>query len=164
MKTVLVFGGGSGSEAINAALRSQLTTLSKRYFILHVCGKGNVVHSTYQNYRQEEFIADMGAAYACADLVVSRAGAGAVFEILALKKPSILIPLENASRGDQKENAAYFEKRGLCHALPQSKLSQLDGEIEATFLDVKLQTALNESSFRVGNDFIIQKLLQAVEK
>ena len=164
MKTVLVFGGGSGSEAINAALRSQLTTLSKRHFILHVCGKGNVVHSTYQNYRQEEFIADMGAAYACADLIVSRAGAGAVFEILALKKPSILIPLENASRGDQKENAAYFEKRGLCHVLPQSKLSQLDGEIEATFLDVKLQTALNESSFRVGNDFIIQKLLQAVEK
>ena len=163
VKTVLVFGGGSGSEAINTALRSQLSTLTKRYFILHVCGKGNVVHSTYQNYHQEEFITDMGAAYACADLIVSRAGAGAVFEILALKKPSILVPLENASRGDQKENAAYFEKLGLCHVLPQSKLSLLDGEIEATFLDSKLQIALNESSFRMGNDLILQKLMQAIE-
>jgi UDP-N-acetylglucosamine--N-acetylmuramyl-(pentapeptide) pyrophosphoryl-undecaprenol N-acetylglucosamine transferase len=121
------------------------------------------VHSTYQNYHQEEFISDMGGAYACADLIVSRAGAGAVFEILALKKPSILVPLENASRGDQKENAAYFEKLGLCHVLPQSKLSLLDGEIEATFLDCKLQIALNESSFRMGNDLILQKLMQAIE-
>ena len=164
IKTVLVFGGGSGSEAINAALRAQLSTLAKRYFILHVCGKGNVVHTTYKNYCQEEFISDMGAAYACADLIVSRAGAGAVFEILALKKPAVLIPLENASRGDQKENAAYFEKRGLCRVLPQSKLAQLDGEIQAAFLDTKLQNALKESSFRTGNDFIIRRILQAVEK
>lgn len=164
MKTVLVFGGGSGSEAINAALRAQLPTLCKRYFILHVCGKGNVAQSNLQNYRQEEFIADMGSAYACADLIVSRAGAGAAFEILALKKPAILIPLENASRGDQKENAAYFEKRGLCRVLPQSKLAQLDKEIEAAFLDSKLQNALLESNFTMGNDVIIRRILQAVKK
>ncbi|MBQ9113696.1 MAG: UDP-N-acetylglucosamine--N-acetylmuramyl-(pentapeptide) pyrophosphoryl-undecaprenol N-acetylglucosamine transferase [Clostridia bacterium] len=164
MKTVLVFGGGSGSEAINAALRSQLSSLTRRYFILHVCGKGNVIHTTYKNYRQEEFITDMGGAYACADLIVSRAGAGAVFEILALKKPAILIPLENASRGDQKENAAYFEKQGLCRVLPQPKLSQLDGEIASAFLDSKLQNTLKESNFRMGNDVIIRRLLQALKK
>jgi UDP-N-acetylglucosamine--N-acetylmuramyl-(pentapeptide) pyrophosphoryl-undecaprenol N-acetylglucosamine transferase len=106
----------------------------------------------------------MGAAYACADLIVSRAGAGAVFETLALKKRAIFIPLEQGSRGDQKENAAYFARLGLCRVLPESKLVQLDGEIQAAFWDRDLQTALTESRFAAGNEQILRRILQEIRK
>ena len=159
-KTVLIFGGGSGSKAINAAVRTHLKALCENYAILHVCGKGNVVDSTVKNYYQFEFVADMGAMYAAADVVVSRAGSGTVFEILALKKPSILIPLEEQTRGDQAENAAYFEKQGLCKVLPQARLNELPKTIKNTLNDERLFERLRLSSLTSGNTAILQRLCE----
>jgi UDP-N-acetylglucosamine--N-acetylmuramyl-(pentapeptide) pyrophosphoryl-undecaprenol N-acetylglucosamine transferase len=116
-----------------------------------------------ERYKQFEFIADMGMAYACADLVISRAGSGTVFEILALKKPALLIPLEGQTRGDQAENAAYFEQKGLCRILKQSELSSLPQAIEKTIADGGLKERLKEADFTPGNEVIlreIRKLLQ----
>ena len=157
-KVLLVFGGGSGSQAVNTALRARLHTLTKKYVILHICGKGNEVESTFQNYRQYPFASDMGAMYACADLVISRAGAGTLFELLALKKPSLLIPLEGATRGDQLENAAYFCRRGLCHILPQTELNRLEECIDKAFIDERMRTRLQESGFTQGNGRILQEI------
>ncbi len=161
-KVALVFGGGSGSKALNDALRAQLKTLTKDFYILHVCGKGKEVESNLPNYRQYPFVADMGGAYACADVVVARAGAGTVFELLALKKPALLIPLEGATRGDQKENAEYFSSRGLCRVLPQSRLDDLAKEIKATYEDEGLKTRLKESGYGVGNGRILGELYAAL--
>lgn len=155
---VLIFGGGSGSTAINQAVRKQLKTLTDNYYILHVCGKGNKVESNLKNYRQFEFIADMGALYACADLVLSRSGAGTVFEVLALKKPAIFVPLEGQTRGDQWENAHYFESRGLCYILPQNQLEKLTSTIQKTLADEELKDKLKESNFRDGNQNILRAL------
>ncbi len=157
-KVLLVFGGGSGSRAVNEALRSSLNSLTKRYFVLHVCGKGNAVESNFENYRQYEFVADMGTMYASADLVISRAGAGAVFELLALKKPSVLIPLEGATRGDQWENAEYFQKKGLCRILSQKSLHRLVEEIDAAFADKELKKRLLESNYSQGNSRILKEI------
>ena len=157
-KVLLIFGGGSGSKAVNEALRASLNSLTKKYLLLHVCGKGNVVESNFANYRQYEFIADMGAMYASADLVLSRAGAGAVFELLALKKPSVLIPLEGATRGDQWENAEYFRKKGLCRVLPQKNLFRLEEEIDEAFADEALQKRLLESNYSQGNSRILKEI------
>ncbi|MBQ8658988.1 MAG: UDP-N-acetylglucosamine--N-acetylmuramyl-(pentapeptide) pyrophosphoryl-undecaprenol N-acetylglucosamine transferase [Clostridia bacterium] len=157
-KTLLVFGGGSGSAAINEALRESLPTLCKKYFVLHICGKGNVVESNLKNYRQEEFVADMGAAYALSDMVIARAGAGTVFEILALKKPALLIPLEGQTRGDQKENARYFEKKGLCRVLKQSELYRLEAAIDECFSDEGLKERLAVSDFVCGNSNILHEI------
>ncbi|MBR2646868.1 MAG: UDP-N-acetylglucosamine--N-acetylmuramyl-(pentapeptide) pyrophosphoryl-undecaprenol N-acetylglucosamine transferase [Clostridia bacterium] len=156
--TLLIFGGGRGSAAINAAVRKHLKTLCENYYILHVCGKGNIVESNLKNYRQFEFIADMGGAYACADLVISRAGAGTIFELLALKKPSILVPLESASRGDQIENAAYFTKKGLCYTLRQNELDNLPKAIEKALGDKKMQERLLSSQYGCGNDVILREI------
>ncbi len=155
---LLVFGGGSGSKVINDAVRDQLKALTERYTLLHVCGKGNVVDCNIRRYRQFEFIKDMGAAYACADGVVSRAGAGTIFELLALKKPAILVPLEGATRGDQKQNAAYFERRGLCRVLPQGELRSLTQETEKLFADTRLRERLKEREFHAGNDDILREI------
>ncbi len=157
-KVVLVFGGGSGSKILNDALRRQLKTLTKEFIVLHACGKGNEVESSVKNYRQYPFVADMGGAYACADVVVARAGAGTLFEVLALKKPALLIPLEGATRGDQKENADYFLRRGLCRVLPQNQLEKLSNEIEKTYADEKLNERLAESSFCGGNARVLQEI------
>lgn len=157
-KVLLIFGGGSGSAAINESVRKHLKTLTQKYTVLHVCGKGNLLVCNFQRYRQFEFITDMGAAYACADLVISRAGSGAIFEILALKKNALLIPLEGATRGDQKENAAYFEKHKLCHVLPQRELYRLPQAIEEALQDERVRLRLQDSSFHSGNERILQEI------
>ena len=157
-KVLLIFGGGSGSAAINQAVRAHIKTLTKKYFVLHVCGKGNIVESNIKNYYQTEFIADMGAAYACADAIIARSGAGTVFEILALQKPALFIPLEGQTRGDQKENAEYFQRKGLCRILSQNQLEKLADEVENLFADKKLQENLASCSVTLGNDIIIREL------
>ena len=157
-KVILLFGGGSGSQTLNDALRKHLQALTKRYFVLHVCGKGNLVHATYPRYRQYEFVSDMGTLYAAADLVISRAGAGTVFELLALKKPSILIPLVGATRGDQQQNANYFYRKGLCRILPQAELSKLSQEIDAALSDVEMKTNLLNSNYAQGNARILGEI------
>ena len=163
-KVVLVFGGGSGSQIINQAVRKHLKTLTERYKILHVCGKGNTVQNNFEDYRQFEFVADMGTLYAAADLVVARAGAGTVFEILALKKRALLVPLEGPTRGDQKENAAYFSRQGLCKVLSQTCLDKLPQAIDDAFADDALQENLVASSFTSGNATILRALYAELEK
>ena len=157
-KVLLVFGGGSGSAKINNALRKHIQTLCEKYVVIHACGKGNVVDSNIKNYRQIEFIEDMGLAYACTDVVVARAGSGTVFEILALKKPSVLVPLEGQTRGDQMENAQYFTNRGLCHTLFERRLNDLPQAIERALSDTNMLSRLQESGFTSGNATVLQAL------
>lgn len=163
-KVVLVFGGGSGSQKINDALKKHLSSLVKDFTILHVTGRGNLTQSTYKNYKQFEFVADMGMAYACADFVVARAGAGTIFETLALKKPALLIPLEGATRGDQLQNARYFEKKGLCHVLREGELSHLDKAIRALSSDEGLIKKLLSSRFESGNARILSALKTRMQR
>lgn len=157
-QVLLVFGGGSGSVAINDALRKNLKALTEKYVVLHVCGKGNAVRSGMKNYIQKEFVLDMGLVYAAADVVLSRAGAGTVFELLALKKPSILVPLVGQTRGDQTQNAEYFAEKGLCRILRQNELPRLTEEIDAAFADKDLRNALAEQTLAFGNDNILREL------
>lgn len=161
-KVVLIFGGGSGSTAINDAVRRIAPKLCRKYHLLHVCGKGNVVDSRIEHYQQFEFIEDMGTAYACADLVVSRAGAGAVFESMALKKPAVFIPLEGQTRGDQKENAEYFLSKKLCYALPQGNLDELDKSIEKALADDDLKKRLLLSPYGSGTMRCIQAITEII--
>ena len=157
-QVLLVFGGGSGSAAINEAVRNHLGALTKECTLLHVCGKGNVVQSTVKRYRQYEFIADMGAAYACADLVVSRSGSGTVFEILALKKPAVFVPLEGQTRGDQAENAEYFYDKGLCHILRQADLNHLPAAVHNALHDEEMKSRLAKADFHSGNETILREI------
>ncbi len=157
-KVLLVLGGGSGSKALNTAVRSHIKALTEFCTVLHICGKDNRVESNIKNYIQEEFIADMGGAYACADLVLSRAGAGALFEIMALKKPAIFVPLAHASRGDQIQNAEYFRKKGLCRVLSQEDLHRLLPEIKAAFADKETFIRLQEHEEPNGTKNILAEI------
>jgi UDP-N-acetylglucosamine--N-acetylmuramyl-(pentapeptide) pyrophosphoryl-undecaprenol N-acetylglucosamine transferase len=121
---VMVIGGSLGSQAVNACVRQSLDTLLRDYRVCHVCGKGNQTENR-PGYAQFEYVNDeLAHLFAMADVVISRAGATALFELVALNKPNLLIPLPlSASRGDQILNAQSFEKQGFSVVLPQEKMT-----------------------------------------
>ena len=124
---LLIIGGSLGSVKVNNAVRSVLDKLNDQFDIIHICGKGNVDESLLNRagYVQFEYVdKELRDLFAASDLLISRAGANAICEILALKKPNLLIPLSQAaSRGDQILNAESFEKQGYSMVLKEEDLN-----------------------------------------
>lgn len=124
---LLVTGGSLGSVAVNKAVRSILSQLLENFDIIHLCGKNNVDDSlrNIKGYIQYDYIKDeLKDMFAAADIIISRAGANTICELLALRKPNILIPLPaSQSRGDQILNAASFERQGFSKVLDEEKLT-----------------------------------------
>ena len=125
---LLVVGGSTGSKVINDAIREQLPVLLKDFQVIHLCGKGNLDNNLVgtEGYAQFEYVSQqLKDMFALADIVVSRAGANAICELLALRKPNILIPLSAAaSRGDQILNAKSFKKQGFSYVLEEENLTK----------------------------------------
>lgn len=122
---LLIIGGSSGAQKVNDAVRNLLPTLLEKFQVIHLCGKGKKDDSRdgTAGYIQYEYISDeLPDLFAAADLVISRAGANAICELLALKKPMLLIPL-STGRGDQILNADSFEKQGFANVLDERELS-----------------------------------------
>lgn len=159
---LLILGGGSGSRAINEAIRSNLPSFLQSWQILHLCGKGNLMESPPDGYVQREFENDMGSAYAASDCVICRAGSNTVFEVLALKKPALLIPLEKGSRGDQLYNAVYFEKRGLVKILRESELSDLPNALSSLQKDDTLRFTLSACGIQNATPQILQIIRETI--
>lgn len=124
---IMVVGGSLGAVAVNEAVRQILPELLKSYQVIHLCGKGKVDESLkgLEGYVQYEYIKEeLRHLFALTDIVISRAGANAICELLALHKPNLLIPLSaNASRGDQILNARSFERQGFSVVLEEEELN-----------------------------------------
>ena len=125
---LMVMGGSLGAAAGNQAVRDALPELLKQFQIVHLCGKGKLDESLVgtPGYIQYEYIQDeLATLFALCDVVVSRAGANAICELLALRKPALLIPLSaKASRGDQILNARSFERQGFSMVLEEETLTK----------------------------------------
>ena len=123
---LLMMGGSTGSRAVNAGLRSALPQLLKEFHVIHLCGKGNLDSTLAQpGYIQYEYISDeLKDLFAISDIVLSRAGANAICELLALKKPNILVPLpEDVSRADKIQNENNYKKKCFSYVLEEEKLN-----------------------------------------
>jgi len=154
---ILIIGGSLGSVTVNQAVRSILPQLLKTYQVIHICGKGNLDESLIgtEGYVQYEYVdKPLRHLFAAADLIISRAGANSICEILALRKPNILIPLSAAaSRGDQILNANSFAKQGFSTVLEEEVLTAdtLSQAIEETyknrqqFIDKMSESHLNNA-------------------
>ncbi|MCD8223334.1 MAG: undecaprenyldiphospho-muramoylpentapeptide beta-N-acetylglucosaminyltransferase [Clostridiales bacterium] len=154
---LLVIGGSLGSVTVNNAVRALLPRLLKECQVIHICGKGNLDESLIgrPGYVQYEYVdAPLRHLFAAADIVLSRAGANAICELLALRKPNVLIPLSaHASRGDQILNARSFEKQGFSTVLEEEELTEeaLLSAIRNTyenrrkFIDAMSQSALTDA-------------------
>lgn len=126
---IMVIGGSTGSVAINKAVRAALPELLKEFQVVHLCGNGRIDNMllTTEGYKQYEYLkGELKDVMAMCDLVISRAGANAICELLALKKPNLLIPLSKAaSRGDQILNANSFEAQGYSLVLQEEDLDEI---------------------------------------
>ncbi len=160
---LLVLGGGSGSRTLNEAVRAQLDALLPRFDILHLCGAGNVAAAAPRGYVQREFEPEMAAAYACADLALSRAGSNTVFELIALGKPALLVPLERASRGDQLANARYFSERGLCALLRERELDDLPAALLRLYGSASVRTSLARYRAADGTNAVLDVIHELLD-
>lgn len=164
---ILVIGGSLGAVAVNKAVREALPQLLESFQIVHLCGKGKVDESFEgtAGYKQFEYLKDeLRDVFAMTDIVISRAGANAICELLALHKPNILIPLSaNASRGDQILNARSFERQGFSIVLEEEEVTK------ETLLNAVQNLYANRESYtnamsKSGQQDSIQTILNLIEE
>ncbi|QTD42014.1 undecaprenyldiphospho-muramoylpentapeptide beta-N-acetylglucosaminyltransferase [Sporosarcina sp. Te-1] len=126
---VLIMGGSQGSVVLNEAVRNEIGRIAEKFEVIHLCGRGNVDETKKQikGYSQYEYVTDaLPHLLAASDFAVSRAGSNAIFELLAVQKPMLLVPLSAAkSRGDQILNASLFQSLGVAHVITEEELEKV---------------------------------------
>lgn len=167
---ILIVGGSLGSVVVNNAVRAILPELLKDFHVVHLCGKGKLddAKKDLEGYVQFEYIKDeLKDLFALADIVISRAGANAICELLALHKPNLLIPLSaNASRGDQILNARSFERQGFSLVLEEEELSDsvLRNAIQKLYKDKQVYIDAMRKSSQQDSIQTILGLIQNASK
>lgn len=143
--TILIFGGSQGARKINEIILESLPELLKKYQVIHICGdknfeelkkaidNANSPKTTSANVALEELVnryrlfsylnKKLKDAYALCDVVVSRAGANSLSEIIALAKPSIVIPLPTSANNHQLRNAKFFAEKEMAFVIEEKDLS-----------------------------------------
>lgn len=161
-QTLLIMGGSLGAGPINDVVFSCIDALTKDFDVIHLCGPGKKSSIQNPHYRAFEFLKDeLKDVLALADLVVSRAGANAIFELLALKKPMLLIPFVQGSRGDQVDNAKSFVKKGFAHLLEEKDLNR-DSLLAAIFRLRDDSSQLKTQQERAFGEEALQVVLRTI--
>lgn len=166
---IMVVGGSQGSAAVNEAVRSALPALLNDFQIVHLCGKDKVDNLllTKPGYKQFEYIkSEMKDIFAMSDLVISRAGANAICELLSLKKPNILIPLPTtSSRGDQILNAHSFEAQGFSMVIEEEYLDNetLTDKVHELYCNRQIYIDAMGRSTQTDSIHTIMKLIEEVQ-
>lgn len=168
---IMVIGGSLGAAGINALVREALPQLLEDFQIVHICGKEKIDNLLLNKngYKQFEYVKeDLKDLFAMADIVISRAGANAICELLALRKPSLLIPLPaHASRGDQILNAKSFESQGFAMVADEDYLTAVtltEKVHELYFTRQSYIEAMQNSNQKDSIDTIVGLIENAVKK
>ena len=169
LPTILIFGGSQGAQKINEMVLESLPNLVKKCQIIHQCGDKNYkeikksLKATFQNvvfkdfskrYRPYPFInEEMKDAYAIADIVIARAGASSLAEIVALKKPNILIPLSTSANNHQSENAKFFAEKNASLIINETtdNSQNLTDTIFKLLSDENLQQQLKQNLSKIAS-------------
>lgn len=159
---VLIFGGGTGSEAINEAVSKNLDKLLELAQVIHVSGRGKSISSSKLGYYATEFLnhEQLISAMSASDIIVARAGLATITELSALKKPSILIPIPNSQ---QEDNAKVCQDRGSALIIDQSELNnKLTFEIRGLFASDSRRQALAEAMSKINKSGAAAKIVELV--
>lgn len=158
-RTVLIIGGSLGAKAINESILSKLSLIRQQKQVQFIWQTGKfyskeiqeklALHKQPENLMVTDFIADMTLAYAAADLVVSRAGAGSISEFCLLGKPVILVPSPNVAEDHQTKNAMALVQK-------DAALCTTDAEARQTLLPMAINT--------VCDDAVLQRLAANIQK
>ncbi|MFZ2310595.1 MAG: UDP-N-acetylglucosamine--N-acetylmuramyl-(pentapeptide) pyrophosphoryl-undecaprenol N-acetylglucosamine transferase [Patescibacteria group bacterium] len=159
---VLIFGGGTGSEAINEAVNKNLDKLLDLTQVIHVSGRGKTISSSKTGYYVTEFLnhEQLVSAMSVSDIIVARAGLATITELSALKKPSILIPIPHSQ---QEDNAKVCLDKGAALILNQSELNnKLTFEIRGLFASEVKRRDLAEAMARINKSGAAVRIVELV--
>jgi UDP-N-acetylglucosamine--N-acetylmuramyl-(pentapeptide) pyrophosphoryl-undecaprenol N-acetylglucosamine transferase len=156
MPTVLVIGGSLGARKVNEVIHKYITSLDRPEIQL-IWQTGKLYYETYvgsssATYKILPFINEMENAYAAADIIISRAGAGSVSELLLLGKPVIFIPSPNVAEDHQTKNANALVEKQAAISIPESKV------------DVEFSDVLNNLLVDKGKQDELGKNIKALAK
>ena len=170
---LFVIGGSLGAKSINEAVRNNLEELLKDYNIIHICGKNNLDKklNDKKGYLQFEYVKEeLPHLLKAADYVISRAGANVIFELLALNKPTLLIPLsKKISRGDQILNANSFKKEGYSLVLDEDDMIEDNRKLIIKLKELKnnkniLVENMKKSGISNGVNSILDVIISSIKK
>lgn len=164
---LLIFGGSLGSKVINNIVFENIGELCKDYNIFHIVGKNNTKKINEKDYYQFEYVNNIENLFAGADIIITRGGSNALFEILCIKKPMLIIPLsKQASRGDQIENAKYFYENGFANILYEEDLSidNLQNAIKTTLKNKDSYIQNMSKATAYGNKNIINLIDKTINE
>lgn len=169
-EVILVIGGSLGAKNINDEVRYHINEILNKFNVIHICGKGNLDKSleSLEGYKQFEYVKeDLPHLLQFADFIISRAGANVIFELLALRKPTLLIPLsKKSSRGDQILNANSFLKEGYSLVLDEDEMIEkhnlMEKLSELTLKKSELIKNMSNSSSRNGVDGILKVIMDSI--
>ena len=154
---LLVLGGSLGAHQINLLVSENLDWLCERFNVVHQCGAkdSDLMPKNHEGYFLHPFIyKEMCDVIACSDIVMSRAGANSIWECSVLGKPMVLIPLcGSGTRGDQVDNAKFFEEKGAATVLlgEQADESHIKNALEKLLAaDIREKMALSSKSLSEG--------------
>lgn len=177
---VFILGGSQGAQQINNLVILALPEFLKKYEIIHQCGEQN-----YADLRKEAFVEiknkedralyhlypvldeiEMASAYYISDVIVSRAGSGAIFEIAAAGKPSVLIPLADSAGDHQEKNAEAYEKEGAAIILGDKNLMphMVLSEVEYIIDNPKKAKEMSASAKRFAKPDAAQRIAAEIFK
>lgn len=158
---LLVLGGSQGSKQINTLVDNNLKYLTKNHQIIHIRGKGNLNKIKQKDYHQLEFCNNMGDLYAATDLCITRGGSNTIHELLYNHIPMLIIPLQHNSRGDQLDNAKYFEKQNLALSLCKK---EIDNQTFLTAFDnlVKQSNKIKSAQKVFKNNNALEKITKLI--
>ncbi|MBU6310408.1 UDP-N-acetylglucosamine--N-acetylmuramyl-(pentapeptide) pyrophosphoryl-undecaprenol N-acetylglucosamine transferase [Patescibacteria group bacterium] len=176
--TLLILGGSQGAQALNNAILEALPELVQHYNVVHQTGEGNhasvlqtaqvVLDKNERRYRYKAFPflspLALKMAAGAADLVISRAGSGSIFEIASWKAASILVPLPGSAQDHQRANAYAYARAGACTVLEQANLTPhiLVAEIERLFTNPKARSDMGEAASRFARPDASRAIAEAV--
>ncbi len=172
--TILVVGGSLGARTLNESLEKGLRILiDKGYQVIWQTGKnfGNRAQVAAKGVKGAvvtEFISDMGAAYAAADLVVSRAGAGSISELQLLGKPAVLVPSPNVAEDHQTKNALALVDRNAAVMVKDAEATEKLVDTIIPLVDDKERLAemsrnISEMALRDADDHIVDEILKLID-
>lgn len=126
LPNLLVVGGSLGSKNINEIVYKNAKKLSVKFNIFHIAGKNCDYKTDIKNYHIIDYTNKIEDYMTACDFAITRGGSNIIFELLALKKPMIIIPLSKGSRGDQIDNANIFTSKGYSLKLLEEALQDND--------------------------------------
>lgn len=163
---LLVLGGSLGAQWINNQVEKHCHDICKTFNVLLISGQGKQIKCNDKDFKQVELLpaADLAKELQQADVVLSRAGANSLFEIIAAKKSSVIVPLPSAARDHQRKNAYWFAKQELCHVLKQDSRENLLEALLKAKSDNVMTTNLKKSSIKNAAPEIVEEILDTLKK